>query len=967
MTLHMGPALPDGTAPGVLVPDLTRHADFKLHTAALTPSEGDDPTLLMAVGSSTITDLQGDTMELTALQDMQRAEPGLAIFVNHSYDVPEDVVGVLADTPTIHMKDGIADLMLAIKLLPTVNSRAADILKGIKAGVRQGVSIGCTVDAAAWYDETGQPVADDVDFWDVIEGKVHLHILHVTPLEWSIVGIPANQRSWVQYAAQGMFRRALSDGNAEEARRYAPVVRGYFPKDYLQMVSSVQDAALRKELHGTLPRRSDGSSIVWLPDKGFALTRAGRAQAVTPETVRTLLARHAGHAPAGPSAAMLLPPSEALASAPASVSPDAQKGVSGRTDWPLADRETPWDGAQADRDLRAYAGLDDDGAFDHAKFASGHFWYDSEHADNLTAYKLPFVMKVGGTLKAVPKGIFAVAGALQGSRGGTTIPEADQAKIRKRVEAYYARMRQEFDDATIVAPWADDTKDATPMIVKGSDGEVAVASDGTHAAYTGTHSHRHPAFGSQGGDETHEHAHTHAGDASHDHHADEETKALGDSGPVDVLEDGTHAPFTGTHTHPHQDGAGGDHAHTHAHDGDANHSHPHPEGTVASTDELAEKGVGDGVSVRVSHDVAATPPALDAQRVALLTAYNTLGAQLGFAPVTAAGTPATTPTAHKCALVDNDQDAQTVISLVSQLDDATDRLMTLLHIPDTDEDEDTEGEDGAGGGFGSPPPVPIPGPAYPGYATAPAATASASARHTRRKEGRRHSAADLATLQAIHDAVRDLTDGLVCSGITPAAENPDDSPSVGTVNNGDLEAARTGVAEGKAVVPDLLKTLSALSEALEGTGLKALTEQAAALRAELTAMQAEKAALAEQLDQLANVPLGRPTRLQRRVVLERADDDPVPSETRPALGLSQVTEDFAHVSDPALRTALRQTVKQYVPGVGWCRRWPAGVGKGIRPALSAAQKLVAVRLPDGHIAAYEDGEEALVPITSPAE
>lgn len=39
-----------------------------------------------------------------------------------------------------------------------------------------------------------------------------------------------------------------------------------------------------------------------------------------------------------------------------------------------------------------------------------------------------------------------------------------------------------------------------------------------HDPMTGTHSHSHPAYGSQGGDAEHGHEHTHSGDASHDHH-----------------------------------------------------------------------------------------------------------------------------------------------------------------------------------------------------------------------------------------------------------------------------------------------------------------------------------------------------------------------------------------------------------------------------------------------------------------
>lgn len=48
------------------------------------------------------------------------------------------------------------------------------------------------------------------------------------------------------------------------------------------------------------------------------------------------------------------------------------------------------------------------------------------------------------------------------------------------------------------------------------DDEGASAA-GVHAAFNGTHSHPHSAYGSQGGDQEHDHSHSHAGDNRHDH------------------------------------------------------------------------------------------------------------------------------------------------------------------------------------------------------------------------------------------------------------------------------------------------------------------------------------------------------------------------------------------------------------------------------------------------------------------
>src|SRR5580698_3984750 len=58
--------------------------------------------------------------------------------------------------------------------------------------------------------------------------------------------------------------------------------------------------------------------------------------------------------------------------------------------------------------------------------------------------------------------------------------------------------------------------DAAPVIVN---------ADGSHDPFSGDHAHNHPAFGSQGGDDSHAHSHSHANDADHDH-----SHGQGDSG-----------------------------------------------------------------------------------------------------------------------------------------------------------------------------------------------------------------------------------------------------------------------------------------------------------------------------------------------------------------------------------------------------------------------------------------------------
>ena len=117
----------------------------------------------------------------------------------------------------------------------------------------------------------------------------------------------------------------------------------------------------------------------------------------------------------------------------------------------LADRDHAWDAAAADKRVQSWAGGKE--KMDWAKYAKAFFYVDPEKKDLLGGYKLQFADIIDGELKAVPRGIFAVAGVLQGARGGADIPAADAATIKNKVSAYYDKMAKEFDDDSIKAPW----------------------------------------------------------------------------------------------------------------------------------------------------------------------------------------------------------------------------------------------------------------------------------------------------------------------------------------------------------------------------------------------------------------------------------------------------------------------------------------------------------------------------------
>jgi len=150
----------------------------------------------------------------------------------------------------------------------------------------------------------------------------------------------------------------------------------------------------------------------------------------------------------------------------------------GAANLPLADRDRSWDGSGAHK---RQGGDGDD--LDTATMRRGHFYRDDDaDADTAGAYKLPFADLIDGTLTAVPKGIFAVAGVLQGARGGADIPEAQQDTIRSKVSAYYAKMRKAFDDDTIVPPWDDKAASDGCDDCTGAQRAFAAASDSLVAA-----------------------------------------------------------------------------------------------------------------------------------------------------------------------------------------------------------------------------------------------------------------------------------------------------------------------------------------------------------------------------------------------------------------------------------------------------------------------------------------------------
>jgi HK97 family phage prohead protease len=119
-------------------------------------------------------------------------------------------------------------------------------------------------------------------------------------------------------------------------------------------------------------------------------------------------------------------------------------------DLPLADEDRAWDGAAAHN--RMVEACDCKGESpDWAKFRKAHLWYDSDNSEKITGYKFLIADIIDGKMMAVPRGIFAAAGILQGARGGTKISEEEQQKMKAHLSRYYKKLNR-------TAPW-DEEKD----------------------------------------------------------------------------------------------------------------------------------------------------------------------------------------------------------------------------------------------------------------------------------------------------------------------------------------------------------------------------------------------------------------------------------------------------------------------------------------------------------------------------
>jgi len=148
------------------------------------------------IASSTVEDAHGDTFTDKAVEKMAmtaNAAP-MTIFLNHEYRVPEDIFGTAKSARTSIRSDAgvmVTDLDIAGEV-NEANPRAKQTADLIEGGARLGVSIGARV-----KDYRPKDDKDPMGGWIIDDVELK---------EASIVGLPANPRTWVQYATKAIRR-----------------------------------------------------------------------------------------------------------------------------------------------------------------------------------------------------------------------------------------------------------------------------------------------------------------------------------------------------------------------------------------------------------------------------------------------------------------------------------------------------------------------------------------------------------------------------------------------------------------------------------------------------------------------------------------------------------------------------------------------------------------------------------------
>jgi cation transport regulator ChaB len=185
---------------------LNRPVDFKIFSGQFAPvDKGDGKLRLRTIASSSVEDLSGDIVTPKALRAMANSAKGMTIFRNHSYKVPGDILGTVEEAFVQQTKEfddegkPIHELVMDVAVFAD-NPENVRTHKAAEEGVMLGTSIGAMIPpGGARKNSAGGYTFEDLRL-----------------KEASIVGIPQNPRSWVQYATKAVKSAEAEPDESED-------------------------------------------------------------------------------------------------------------------------------------------------------------------------------------------------------------------------------------------------------------------------------------------------------------------------------------------------------------------------------------------------------------------------------------------------------------------------------------------------------------------------------------------------------------------------------------------------------------------------------------------------------------------------------------------------------------------------------------------------------------------------------
>ncbi len=190
------------------------HSNGKVKAYVRKDAAGVDQYFIEGIASSNVRDRQGDTITAQAQAQMLEQAKGLTMFLNHSYDVPEDVLGTCEES-SLETNGDIVDLTIRCKVAAS-NPRAMKSWQLIEQDeVTLGLSIGGGLTEYEVDNEN-----DDGESW-----CPPLIINGINLFEISLCGVPANPRAYtrdfVSQISRGFMRSVARNPEVRELVRKA--------------------------------------------------------------------------------------------------------------------------------------------------------------------------------------------------------------------------------------------------------------------------------------------------------------------------------------------------------------------------------------------------------------------------------------------------------------------------------------------------------------------------------------------------------------------------------------------------------------------------------------------------------------------------------------------------------------------------------------------------------------------------